>query len=1102
MKRIALFFACLLFIGGGIAAAQGSKVQGTVVSSEDGLPVIGASVFVTGTSIGAVTDANGNYVLTGVPASAKSITFSYIGMVTVEKPVASVVNVTMNPDSEALQEAVVTIAYGAAKKSSLTGAIASVSSEKLEMRPASSVVSALEGTVSGVQINSTYGAPGTDPSIRIRGVGTVNGSSDPLYVIDGVPFSGNISDINPADIESLSVLKDAASAALYGNRASNGVILITTKQAKQSDGKLFLNVDIKQGTYSRGIEEYARVNANQWMETEWINVRNNAISNGKTPEEAAAYANTGVISDVAGVNIFNVPANQLFQNGKLNPSASILPAYAEDLDWYGQTIKNGYRQEYNVNGGINTEKANAFFSAGYLNENGYVPNSDFSRFSGRASVNVKPTSWIKFGLNLAGTHQNTTNTMGDSSDGFTNYFMYCRQIAPIYPVHLHDITTGEYILDAAGNKQFDPGSYRDANGVVQTTRNQYPDRHVIWENQLNSDKFVRNTLNGTAYVDIYFLKDFTLTVKGDLNVRNNDENEYNSAVIGDGKGSLGRAKKITYRYKNYTLQQQLRWNHSFGDHNVDVLVGHENFYSNYNYMYAYKTGETFPDLGALSNFGTMTSLDGYDVNSRTESLLARVRYNYKDKYNLEGSFRRDGSSKLAPDTRWGNFWSIGANWVISKENFMKDVDWVSFLKLRADYGEVGNDAGAGTFGYMALYTGDLNNNIGAYWLGQNANNELKWETGQSWGIGLESRLFDRWNINVEYFDKRNKDLLFDVYQPLSAGATASGSAESTVTQNLGTISNRGWEIETDVDIVKTRNWHVNFGANVTLMKNKIVSLPEQNRKNGIIDGTKKIVEGGDRYQYFLYTFEGVDQMTGRSLYKLDDEKYYITDNNEEGGNVIFGSKTDADGKANTIMDAANYVIINGQAYSYKTTYAKREFHGTALPTAFGSFNLSAGWKGLSLNALFTYSFGGYVYDGVYASLMSVTGTPSSIHADILNSWDGVPAGMTETSANRIKADGIPEINYTNSSDNNAGTTSRWLVSSNYLVLKNLSLSYKLPQNWVKAMQLKGITVSLTCENLFTLTARQGLNPQQSFAGTQSNYLVTPRVFSGAVSFKF
>jgi len=1087
MKKLQMLLA-FLCIGIGLAVAQTSTITGVVVSAEDDEPVIGASVLVKGTTQGSITGLDGDFSISNVSAKAKTLVVSYIGMRTVEVAIKPNMRIVLHPDTQVLDEVVVTVAYGSAKKSSLTGAISSVDSKQIETRPVSSVTSALEGATSGVQINSSYGAPGSEPSIRIRGVGTVNGSSDPLYVVDGMPMGGNISDLNPADIESISVLKDAASCALYGNRASNGVVLITTK--KGTSQRMSFDLRINQGTYTRGIKEYELMNANQFMEASWMNLKNSQISAGMSPAEAAAYASKNLIADHLYLNIYNKPDDQLFTaDGKLVADAKILDGYLDDLDWYDEAIRNGYRQEYVLSGNAASEKSNYYFSLGYLDEQGYVSNSSFDRITARGVINITPKKWISAGVTINATHQNYNNTAGDSDGGFTNAFMYCRNIAPIYPVHLHN-ADGSYRLDAMGNKQYDPGQYTNDEGIDISTRNQYVDRHVIWENEVCSDKTIRNTMQTIAYVDIKFLNDFTFTVKGDLNLRNSENRTYNSALIGDGKGNNGRAARNNYRYKNYTFQQLLNWNHLFGDHTVGVLLGHENYSNNYNYLYGYKTTQVFEGEDAMINFKEITNLYDYENNYRTESYLARVRYNYKEKYNLEASFRRDGSSRFHKDNRWGNFGSVGANWMVSEEDFMKDIAWVNSLKLRANWGIVGNDAGSGYYGYMALYSNSQNANKGAYYLSQNESYDLKWEGSESFGFAAEARLFNRWNISLEYFDKRNKDLLFNVNLPLSAGATSTGSATASVLKNIGTISNRGFEVNTDIDIYKNQNWKINLAANASYVKNKVVKLPEEN-KEGIIDGTKKIMEGRSRYDFYLYTFEGVDQMTGQSLYKPDLEVNCIKD---ASGNVIAGNEAGTD-------ITENVTTINGKHYVNNTTYAMKEFHGSALPTVYGSFTPSVQYKSLSLSAVFTYSLGGKTYDGVYAGLMGAGGTPSSIHVDVANSWNGVPEGMTENSPERIKKDGIPEYNYETSSLNNAGTTSRWLTSADYLVLKNLTLSYQLPKSWVKKLDLQNVGLSLSCENLFTWTARQGMNPQQSFGGTQYNYLVTPRVFSFGVQVK-
>ena len=1110
-KKLLLLMLGLLATLGGALFAQTRTVTGKVTLAEDGSGAVGAYVVVKGTAIGASTDINGDFVLSGIPASAKTLEISSIGMVTVEVPIQNVVNVALEADNELLDEAVVTIAYGAAKRSSLTGAVASVGSEKIANRPTSSVTSALEGAVTGVQVNSTYGNPGSSPSIMIRGNGTVNGSYAPLYVIDGVPFGGNIADLNPADIESMTVLKDAASAALYGNRASNGVILITTK--KGTEGRFSVTASINAGVYERGIPEYDLANAKEFMEISWQGLKNDRqYYYGDEAAAAATYANENLISERLYLNIFDKADNALFQDGKLVSGANIKSGYEGDLDWFDQAIRKGFRQEYNVSASGATNKSDYYMSVGYLDENGYMKTSAFNRLSGRAAVNIRPVSYMKLGFNVNATHQNFNNTSTGSSS-YVNPWMYCRNIAPIYPVHLHDVNTGEYILDANGNKQYDGGSYIDANGQVVTTRNQYADRHVIWENELNQDKSVRNTMNAIATAEFYFLKDFTLTITGNLGLRSDIEQTYNSAVIGDGKGNNGRGSREEYNYKNYTFQQQLRWSHQFGSHNVSALIGHENYATSNDYLYGYKTNEVFPGVNHLRNFTEITNLYNYGNNYRTESYLSRVRYNYMDKYNVEASFRRDGSSRFHKDARWGNFWSIGANWMISKEPFMQNVTWVNSLKLRADFGEVGNDSGSGYYGYQALYTSGQNANKGAYWISQLENENLKWETGQSWGVGVESRLFNRWNLNVEYFDRRNKDLLFSVILPITAGGTSTSSSNPSITKNIGTMSNRGVEIETDVDIVRNRNWRVNLFANATFLKNRIITLPEQNRKDGIIDGTKRFVEGGDRYAFWLYQWAGVDQMTGLSLYQFDDERFYITDDNTADGKVLYGTKEDADGNAHALMAASNYTIINGAPYVWNPgSYGKKDWSGTATPTVYGSFGLNVSWKGLSLSTLFTYSLGSKVYDGLYAGKMGISANPSSAHVDNLKSWTGVPAGMTETSADRIDPNGTPMLYTFNtynmdgtdvSISNNAGTSTRWLVSGNYLVIKNITLSYELPKKLLQPLQMQGLSINVSCENLATFSARKGLNPQYSFSGTtSSNDFVTARVISGGLTLRF
>lgn len=1058
---------------------QGITTKGTVMDASNGEPVPFASVTIKGTTSGTAADENGNYTIK-VPENGTLI-FSAMGYISQEIPVNKqlVIDVELKPDAVALEDVVV-VAYGVATKESLTGAVSTVSSKNIEKRPISNAVGALEGVTSGVQINNTYGEPGSSPSIRIRGYSTVNGDNSPLYVIDGVPLSGSTSDINPNDIENISILKDASSAALYGNRAANGVVLITTKKGKSDAFRV--RASIQQGLYTRGIKEYETLGTDQWMETQWLALRNSLLSNPQlsskypTIEDANRQASSEIWEHI-NYNIYNKANDQLFdQNGKLVAGARVKSGIAGDLDWYDPLERVGYRQDYNISGDGATDKFNYYFSVNYLNEEGYVKTSDFERFTGRANISAQPRKWIKLGLNLNGTHQVSNYTSFESSTSYINPFYFARYMAPIYPVHAHDLTSenGDYILDETGETIYDWGQY--------TTRSQNNGRNVIAESFWNMDRYFKNNLSAQAYAEISFLKDFKFTIRGDLYNSNSEERTYNNAIVGDGMGSNGRASRTMYRYRNYTALEQLTWAHTYAEkHNVDALVGHENYAYKYNYLYGYKTNQTFPGQHDLVNFSSITSLTDYENNYKTESFIARARYNYDNKYFVEGSYRRDGSSRFHKDHRWGNFWSLGGSWMISKENWMKSLKkQINDLKLRASYGQVGNDQSVGMYGYMALYTLRTNGNKPAAYKSQNEAIDLVWESTNSFGVALEGRFFNSFDLSVEYFDKRSKDLLFDVYLPLSAGSEDRGSTSATVTQNLGNVSNRGWEINFNIDLLNKKDFNWTAGFNATFLKNKILTLPEQNRKEGIVSGTKKYAEGHGIFDYWLYQFAGVDQMTGNSLYLIDDDRYY--------------GATAQEGKE--AVPAEYLVNINGKEYTTYTTYAKKDWSGTAMPTVYGSVNTSLNWKNLSFSALFTYSLGGKTYDNAYISLMGVSNSPSAIHADVLKkAWKQAPAGMTETSPDRIDPKGTPVIDAYRDTYTNSGSTNRWLRKSDYLVIKNISLSYALPKSICQKIDLNDLRFTFGIENLATITGLKGMNPQQNFNGTVSNDFTTARTFS-------
>lgn len=1061
-----LFLTCAsLLVGTTAVVAQVRTVKGVITSKEDGEPVVGASIVVKGTTIGTVSNMDGSFALSNVPANAKTLVISFIGMKTTEVPVGANVRVVMESDAELLDDVVV-VAYGTAKKESVTGAVSMVDAQKIEKRIGTSVTSALEGSTSGVQVNSTYGEPGAAPQIMIRGFSTfVSGAGTPLYVVDGIPFDGNIAEINPNDIASMSVLKDASSAALYGSRAANGVVLITTKSGRNS-GKPQVTLQINQGAYTRGLKEYDRLGADQWMEASWIAMKNYATNNPalvKQGVDPAAYATETLISGYAKRNIYDGAHNALFDaNGKL--TAKRLPGY-DDLDWFKGVERTGHRQEYNISANVAHEKYSVYGSLGYLEEEGYILATDYTRYSARVNTTFTPNKWMKIGLNISGQHAKRNYNPDATGSFYANPFSQARGMAPIYPLYLHN-DDGTYLLDENGNKQFD------------TTSEYLGNRNIAYELRADQVGNVRNILGGQAFFTFMLPYNFSLTLKGDMNVSTTNYTKYNNSKIGDGAANNGRYTFNNYRYKNYTAQQLINWNHSYGLHNIEAMIGHENYSWERKYMAGMNTGMAVEGNITIGNFLTNSYLRGYDDKYRTDSYLARAKYNFDERYYVEASFRRDGSSRFYKDNRWGNFYSFGFNWNAKREKFLQDVAWINTLRARISYGEVGNDRPVNYYGYMALYYIAKNAGNPALVKSNLEARKIKWETTQTFDLAVEGRLWDRVNFSLGYFDKRSDDLLFEVRLPLSAGSyyNFEDFANQAEYQNIGILSNRGLEFSADVDIIRTQDFRWNFGVDLTYLRGKVVKLPNSQL---IQIGQRALAEGKAPYSWYTYHYVGVDQYTGRSLYTLDP------------------AQEAAAKKANATIE------IDGVTYTTKTSYAERQWAGKVSPDVYGSFNTSLAYKDLSLSMLFTYGLGGKVYDYGYRTLMSTNtaSTASSMHKDILNSWNGVPDGITATSPNRIDPNGLPALDFYNSSDNN-DMSDRWLESGSYLVFKNINLSYTLPKKWTSAIGLEGITVSGGVENIFTMTARRGLNPQISFNGETDNTYVTPRVYNFGLTVKF
>ena len=1093
MKKLFMIMVTLMCVSWA-AIAQNRTISGTVVDAGNNEPLIGATVMPIGGGQGSATDVDGYFTL-NVPASVKSAKVTYVGYKEQTVALHEGMRVRLESSSTNLQDVIV-VAYGTANKESLTGSVAVVGDAAIEDRTVTSVTAALEGNAPGVQVNNSVSYPGSSPSIRIRGFNSVNGSQSPLYVVDGVVYEGDIADINPADVESMSVLKDAASCALYGNRGANGVILVTTKRAKNV-GKVDVTLSINQGIYERAIPFYSRLGANDWMEQSLI-----AYTRGKLPafdswEDAIASCGKTFVNDMLmRENIYGVANDAVFTpEGKVvgNP----LPGYT-DLDWWKAIGQTGYRQEYNVNATAATEKFNVFSSFGYLKENGYVKESDFERFNGRLVANYNPVSFFKTGFNLSASYSNSQiagvdedNYTKDELNYTTNPFL-TMMYAPVQPYYAH-YTLADQEADpnhVAGNIIYD-----EAGKPVWGTSGLNKDNNVAWGMRLDSNNITNLAVTGNVYATGVLPYGFEVSLRASMYRRKQNSKKYSNNLVGS-QQNVGGLDVESYGENSYTFMQQLSWNHDYGLNNIDVFLDHENYEISYDDRFVRMSGQLMDDMPYMSNFETPDVASDGVGKLRTESYLGRVRYNYDQKYFAEASIRRDGTSRFAKDNRWGTFWSVGASWIISKEKFMQNLDWLNYLKLRAAYGSVGNDATASFYASYSTYVMSTYDKVGIAFPYTIPGDNLKWESTKTLDVALEGSLFDdRFNFSIGYYNKQNADLLYNVTKPMSAGATYRGEALK-VLQNIGTMLNWGWELQFGVDIIRNKNLTWNFNVDASFLKNKIVKLP-----NGEDIPGQALFQGKSLYEHYRYTWAGIDKATGHSLYYMapNSPDYYTYDEN----GVKKYNETLYESRVKAAKESGAYFEIDGKGYTDRPEYAGREIQGTSLPTVYGSFGTSLNWKGINFGLLFTYSLGGKTYNSMYQSLMSQSSTgANALHKDILKAWTA-PYGVQNedgTWQHAIDKNGVPVQDYELNQYNNMGS-SQFLMSSSYLTLKNLSISYDFPKKWMNALKLQNINIGFSVDNLFIVTAMKGLNPQYSFSGSQGNYYVPSRVYNFSLSFK-
>ena len=1058
--------AAAIAVSTSMAFAQ-SQISGKVTSSEDGSPVIGASIKVAGTNTGTVTDIDGNFSL-NAPAGSK-LEISYIGMVSKTVKAGRNLNIVMDSDNHSLDEVMV-VAFGTAKKSAFTGSAAVVGSEELSKKVTTNVADALVGSVPGLQLRGGTGQPGdTQGKINIRGIASMYASTDPLIIVDGAPYSASLSNIPTEDIESVSILKDAASAALYGARGAAGVIIVTTKKGSNKEAKI--NVDMKWGSNSRAIPDYDVIkDPGQYYEAYYAQLYNrNFYGRGQSAEQANLNANKTMLSDLR-YNVFTYPDNEqlIGLDGKINPHATLGRVVTgtdgkkylmTPDDWANTLYNKSLRQEYNVSANGGTDRSTYYTSVGYLKDDGIIQQSGYERLTARLKADYQAKKWLKLGTNVGFVTSNQTQSSGLSSTSMlaNNPFVFTSTLAPIYPLFIRD-ENGNIMKDDLGNDLYDFGSSSKFGIVRPVLDNNNP----MAELALNRVTANGHQLNASMSADIQITSFLKANLTSTLIWGQTNGHTYSNAYYGPKASVNGELQKESTESWRQNHTQTLTYYQDFGKHSVTVLLGHEYYKTNTRYLSATGQGGFTPSIQELAAFAKKLDSNSYRTAYNVEGYFGNAQYSYDDKYFGSFSYRRDASSRFAKDHRWGNFWSIGGAWLISKESWFK-APWVDELKIKASIGQQGND-NIGNWAYIDLYTlSKASDTSMAASFARMGNKNITWETTTNLNIGTEFSFFNRrLSGTIDFYSKKTTDLLFWLSIPESAGSRGYFG-------NVGDIRNNGIEVTLTGSIIRTKDLDWSVTANIAHNSTKILKLPESKiADNGGFNETSKLETtqywyrvGGPLYNGYMPKYAGVNEK-GEATYWVD----------EDAGGGKHGTK-----------------------YSYTTTNpnsASKYETGSLLPKAFGGFSTTVVYKGFDFTASFDYQIGGKVYDSRYASLMSPcdnsSAAGSAIHKDYLKSWS-----PNNTSCN------IPRWQY---GDNyTTAQSDRFLTNASYFNFQSFTVGYSIPTQHIPFFSK--IRVYCSGENLGFISARKGLDPRYSYdGGTTLNAYSPVRNISGGIQLTF
>lgn len=1046
-----------------LSQSTAQRVVTGVVTNDKGEKLPGVTVLVKGSTTGTTTDGDGRYSIK-VPPGAGVLVFTFVGMVTQEVAVSNrtTLNVKLQLTDLRIDELVV-VGYGSAKRATTTGAIVSVDEKRLQSAQVSSLASALQGVSSGVQAVNTTGQPGSGASVAIRGVGSLSSSSSPLIVVDGVPYNASLSTLNPSDVRSMTVLKDAAAASIYGSRAANGVIVITTNLGEK-DRKPYVEIRSTYGVSNRAVAPIKLTDTKTYMELQWEALRNGYVDNGTAMEEANRLASTDIIGWI-GINPYG-PNNPepVGADGRLK--AGLTPLWNDS--WDKAIIGNGTRWEVNasVRGGSNSTRY--YLSMANLDEKGMMLASGFSRKSVRLNLANTTTAWLKTDANLS--FSSSTVNFNDSQDSnVRNGALYGLNMPGFYPIYQRNRTTGDYLLDANGKRMYDYGNYRTSS---------FKTSNLIDELSKRIDRTERNLFTFRGSVEIDFGQLLQVGALGGLKLKSSlssDFNFYNSksyspsfTAVGESDVKQNLATTSASRghttSRSVTQNNLLTYDRTFGLHSLNLLLGQE--------LYEYRTqslsgsrnsfpipGVTEPSLGS-----ELASFSGSSDIQRLLSLFTRIEYSFNEKYNLSLSLRRDGSSRFHPDNRWGTFYAVGASWNMHREPFMSQLQGIiDLLKLRISYGSSGNERISSYYAYQNIYSSNRITTIPGIAPATLGNPNLRWEANVATNVGADFGLFgNRLTGSLEYFSRTSNDLIYSM--PL-----ARSSGYSSYLDNVGATRNSGLELELKGVILNRRNIRWSMGINLTHLKNEITDFP----RDEVITTYNRLKKGSDIYAFYLKEWAGMSKA---------NEQLYVRNS---AGKIVESSKSKGG-------EAMWYLIDKETGQKYKTNnagIADRMDAGTPIPTVYGGISTELKVYNFNISALMSYSIGGKLYTGGSYTTWFGTGISKArpFAAEMVNRW--TPENQSSD---------LPRLTTKSTTYGWGEVSTRHLYSGSYARLKNLTVGYSFTDRLLKRSGISAAEIFIQGENLVTLFGIKGVEPEiAGFGGvTGYNYPISKVISMG------